>query len=93
MTTYRAAADRYERLQYRRAGRSGLDLPALSLGLWQKFGADYPFEKQREIVLHAFEGKAPFSDETLKQIARLKAVYGLELTAQDAHSMREDGDG
>ncbi|WP_405067086.1 aldo/keto reductase [Kribbella sp. NBC_01510] len=55
MTTYRAAADRYERLQYRRAGRSGLDLPALSLGLWQKFGADYPFEKQREIVLHAFD--------------------------------------
>jgi L-glyceraldehyde 3-phosphate reductase len=55
VTTYRAAADRYERLQYRRAGRSGLDLPALSLGLWQKFGADYPFEKQREIVLHAFD--------------------------------------
>jgi L-glyceraldehyde 3-phosphate reductase len=55
MTTYRAADDRYEKLEYRRAGNSGLALPALSLGLWQKFGADYPFETQREIVLHAFD--------------------------------------
>ena len=52
---YRAADDRYERLEYRRAENSGLDLPALSLGLWQKFGADYPFETQREILLHAFD--------------------------------------
>ena len=52
---YRAADDRYERLEYRRAGNSGLDLPALSLGLWQKFGSDYPFETQREILLHAFD--------------------------------------
>src|SRR5271155_4406472 len=36
------------------------------------------------IVLHAFEGKAPFSEETLKQIARLREVYGLDLTAADA---------
>ena len=35
---YDAAADRYERLSYRRCGRSGLDLPAISLGLWQNFG-------------------------------------------------------
>jgi L-glyceraldehyde 3-phosphate reductase len=54
-TTYRAADERYERLEYRRAGDSGLDLPALSLGLWQKFGRDYSFETQREIVLHAFD--------------------------------------
>jgi L-glyceraldehyde 3-phosphate reductase len=54
-STYRAADARYERLDYRRAGDSGLDLPALSLGLWQKFGTDYPFETQREIVLHAFD--------------------------------------
>ncbi|TCN42188.1 L-glyceraldehyde 3-phosphate reductase [Kribbella orskensis] len=52
---YRAADDRYQRLEYRRAGNSGLDLPALSLGLWQKFGTDYPFETQREILLHAFD--------------------------------------
>ncbi|MEV6286207.1 aldo/keto reductase [Kribbella sp. NPDC051770] len=54
-TTYAAAGDRYEQLAYRRAGRSGLDLPAISLGLWQKFGTDYPFATQRAIVLHAFD--------------------------------------
>ena len=54
-STYRAADERYERLEYRRAGDSGLDLPALSLGLWQKFGTDYPYETQREIMLHAFD--------------------------------------
>lgn len=52
---YRAADDRYEKLPYRRAGNSGLDLPALSLGLWQKFGDDHPFDTQRDIVLHAFD--------------------------------------
>jgi len=41
------------------------------------------------IVLHAFEGKAPFSSETLEAIARLKAVYGCELTAADSHRLRE----
>ena len=50
-----AAEDRYERLPYRRAGRSGLDLPALSLGLWQKFGDDYAYATQRDILLHAFD--------------------------------------
>lgn len=43
------------------------------------------------IVLHAFEGKAPFTDKTLKQIAQLKSVYGLELTAEDSHGLIEEG--
>ena len=43
------------------------------------------------IVLHAFEGKAPFSPKTLKQIRALKAVYGLDLTAGDSHKLRESG--
>ena len=43
------------------------------------------------IVLHAFEGKAPFSQQTLKKIRALKRVYGLELTAADAHCLREAG--
>ena len=42
------------------------------------------------IVLHAFEGKLPFSKDTLKQIAQLKTVYGLDLAAKDAHSLREE---
>jgi len=45
------------------------------------------------IVLHAFEGKAPFSAATLKQIKALKSVYRLDLTAEDSHRLREaDGD-
>jgi L-glyceraldehyde 3-phosphate reductase len=54
-TTYAAAENRYEKQEFRRAGDSGLDLPAFSFGLWQKFGVDYPFATQREIALHAFD--------------------------------------
>ncbi len=42
------------------------------------------------IVLHAFEGKAPFSDETRDVIEQLKRVYGCELTAADSHRMAEE---
>lgn len=41
------------------------------------------------IVLHAFDGKAPFSEETLRQIAQLREVYGLELTAEDSHRLKD----
>ena len=41
------------------------------------------------IVLHAFEGKAPFSADTRKVIGQLKAVYGCELTAADSHRLVE----
>ena len=41
------------------------------------------------IVLHAFEGKAPFSPATLARIAELKAVYALDLGAADSHRLRE----
>ena len=41
------------------------------------------------IVLHAFEGKAPFEAPTLSKIDQLKAVYGLTLTAADAHQLSE----
>ncbi|MFA3917298.1 hypothetical protein [Ruegeria hyattellae] len=42
------------------------------------------------MVLHAFEGKAPFSEATLKKITALKAVYDLDLTAEDSHRLTED---
>jgi hypothetical protein len=42
------------------------------------------------IVLHAFEGKAPFSDETQKVIEQLKSVYGCELSAGDSHRLTEE---
>src|SRR5207253_9277161 len=47
--------DRYARMPYRRTGRSGLLLPAISLGLWQNFGHDRPLETQRSIVRRAFD--------------------------------------
>ncbi|MDX6486976.1 MAG: L-glyceraldehyde 3-phosphate reductase [Gaiellaceae bacterium] len=53
--TYNAAADRYERMLYRRCGASGLQLPAVSLGLWQNFGHDRPLDSSREIVRRAFD--------------------------------------
>lgn len=43
------------------------------------------------IALHAFEGKAPFSPETLEKIGQLKVVYGLTLTAADSHRLTEVG--
>ena len=53
--SYLPAPDRYERMQYRRSGRSGLQLPELSLGLWNNFGDDFPFDAGRAIVRRAFD--------------------------------------
>jgi L-glyceraldehyde 3-phosphate reductase len=54
--TYIADAGRYEgKMQYRRTGRSGLDLPALSLGYWHNFGDERPFDVQRAIARRAFD--------------------------------------
>jgi L-glyceraldehyde 3-phosphate reductase len=53
--TYIAADDRYNQTSYRRCGRSGIDLPEISLGLWQNFGDDRPLEGQRAIVRRAFD--------------------------------------
>src|SRR5437868_13605306 len=47
--------ERYARMPFRRTGRSGLKLPAISLGLWQNFGGDRPMETQRAIVRRAFD--------------------------------------
>jgi L-glyceraldehyde 3-phosphate reductase len=49
------APARYDRMQYRRCGRSGLLLPAVSLGLWQNFGGERPLEESRAILRHAFD--------------------------------------
>ena len=53
--TYVPADDRYDHMPYRRCGRSGLQLPAISLGLWQNFGDDRPIDTQRAIVRRAFD--------------------------------------
>ncbi|WP_120339134.1 L-glyceraldehyde 3-phosphate reductase [Cryobacterium soli] len=53
--TYLPADTRYESMPYRRTGRSGLKLPAISLGLWQNFGGTVPVETQRAILRRAFD--------------------------------------
>ncbi len=54
--SYSAAADRYDdKMPYRRVGRSGLHLPAVSLGLWQNFGDESPLSEQRAILRRAFD--------------------------------------
>ncbi|MFH7334472.1 aldo/keto reductase [Streptomyces sp. KHY 26] len=52
---YTASPDRYAEMSYRRTGRSGLELPALSLGLWHNFGPDRPAETQRAILRRALD--------------------------------------
>jgi len=53
--TYVAAADRYQQIGYRRCGRSGIQLPEVSLGLWHNFGDDRPLETSRAILRRAFD--------------------------------------
>lgn len=53
--TYGAAQTRYDSMPYRRVGRSGLKLPAISLGLWHNFGGDRPFETGQALVRRAFD--------------------------------------
>jgi len=53
--SWQAAENRYEGVPYVRAGRSGLQLPAVALGLWHNFGLEADFERQREIVRTAFD--------------------------------------
>jgi L-glyceraldehyde 3-phosphate reductase len=52
---YSAAADRYNRIPYARCGRSGLQLPRISLGLWQNFGGAGSFDNARDMILRSFD--------------------------------------
>jgi len=52
---WRASPDRYAHMVFRRVGKSGLMLPAISLGLWYNFGDNRPFDVQREVLHHAFD--------------------------------------
>nr|WP_314898826.1 aldo/keto reductase [uncultured Deefgea sp.] len=53
--SYQAAVNRYEVMPYRRCGRSGLKLPAISLGLWHNFGDNKPYDNSRAMLLRAFD--------------------------------------
>jgi len=52
---YQAASDRYEKMEYKRSGRSGILLPRISLGLWQNFGTEKTLEEQKAILFKAFD--------------------------------------
>ena len=52
---FRASPDRYDVIDYRHTGRSGLQLPRISLGLWHNFGEDVPLATQRSILRRAFD--------------------------------------
>lgn len=52
---YQASSDRYQTMKYNRTGKSGLLLPAMSLGLWQNFGEDKPYAAAKEIILKSFD--------------------------------------
>ncbi|MBO0918021.1 L-glyceraldehyde 3-phosphate reductase [Streptomyces laculatispora] len=54
-SSYLAAGSRYDSMEYRRTGRSGLKLPAVSLGLWHNFGDDRALDSQRAILRRAFD--------------------------------------
>jgi L-glyceraldehyde 3-phosphate reductase len=54
-TLYVPSEDRYEQIPYRRCGRSGIQLPAISLGLWQNFGDDFPLQNSRAMLRRAFD--------------------------------------
>src|ERR1700754_3685249 len=59
---YIADTDRYEEMEYRRTGRSGLSLPAISLGLGHNFGGDRPLEIQLDILRRAFDRGVTHAD-------------------------------
>ena len=52
---YQADEKRYDRMKYRRCGKSGVLLPLISLGLWQNFGLEKPLDDQKKILFHAFD--------------------------------------
>ena len=59
---YEASQNRYEGMEYRRCGRSGIKLPAISLGLWQNFGDGDDFARDEETILHAFDRGITYFD-------------------------------
>src|SRR3954470_6817613 len=54
-STFVADDGRYQKMRYRRSGRSGIELPMVSLGFWQNFGDDRPLETQRAVMRRAFD--------------------------------------
>jgi L-glyceraldehyde 3-phosphate reductase len=90
--TYLPADDRYDAMPYRRCGRSGLKLPAVSLGLWQNFGTERPLEHSRAILRRAFDlGITHFdlANNYGPPYGSAEEVFG-EILAQDLRPWRDE---
>lgn len=89
---YRATAQRYDTMPYRRCGRSGLKLPAISLGLWHNFGENRPYDNSRAMLLCAFDHGVTHFDLANNYGPRPGAAeetFGRVL-AQDLRSYRDE---
>ncbi|SLN44706.1 L-glyceraldehyde 3-phosphate reductase [Aquimixticola soesokkakensis] len=90
--TYIPAADRYEKMPYRRVGRSGLKLPAISLGLWHNFGDDTPHQTKRDIVHTAFDHGITHFDLANNYgppAGTAETAFG-EILRSDFHGLRDE---
>ena len=90
MTCHTTSMKRIERIQ------TGLRLEKRMLKVLKGLAEHFEISTAEIIeamILHNFEGKAPFSPETLKKIDQLKQVYDLDLTAADSHTLAEDRPG
>jgi L-glyceraldehyde 3-phosphate reductase len=90
--SYEPAEHRYDAMPYRRCGRSGLQLPAISLGLWNNFGDDRPLERQREILRRAFDlGVCHFDlANNYGPAARLRGVNFGRILREDLAPWRDE---
>src|SRR6187549_3622338 len=89
---FAAAAGRYEEMTYRRCGSSGLKLPAISLGLWQNFGHERPFETSRAILRRAFDSGITHFDLANNYgppYGSAEQVFG-EVLRLDLHAYRDE---
>lgn len=90
--TYTPAATRYDKMKYNRVGKSGLKLPAISLGLWHNFGGDTPHELKRELCRTAFDlGITHFdlANNYGPPAGTAETAFG-EILKQDFHGLRDE---
>jgi L-glyceraldehyde 3-phosphate reductase len=92
MSHYLPEPNRYESMPYRRCGRSGLDLPAVSLGLWQNFGSTSPFETSKAIIRRAFDRGVTHFDLANNYgppYGSAEEVFG-RILSEDFHGLRDE---
>ena len=86
--TYLPHPGRYQQMEYRRSGRSGLKLPAISLGLWHNFGDNTRVDNSRELLRHAFDRGITHFDMARRRARRKRtlAAFCAKISARFAMS-------